>query len=130
MVDRVLDRLPSKPDPIRLAQYPIAPLVAGLTPRSYTWGVAFTLDQGSEGACVGHGFTAEAVARPVVVDFREHLTPAWASNTRMYQIQGRDAQTCAQAFAFDIYHQAQRVDEWRGEDYDGTSVAAGAKASV
>jgi len=87
------------------------------------------LDQGSEGACVGHGVTQEAVARPVVVDFREHLTPAWAVKTRQAQMAGQSAQQVAQVFAFEIYHQAQRVDEWPGENYEGTSVAAGAKCS-
>src|SRR5215207_9929899 len=129
--ERVLDRLPSKPDPRRLAQFPMAPLVEGLEPRSYTWGLAFTLDQQSEGACVFHGVTQEAVARPVVVDFRSHIVPAWAPKTRQLQFSPNpDAQRIAQQFAFEGYYQCRRIDEWPGENYEDTSAAAGAKVAV
>jgi hypothetical protein len=53
-------------------------------------------DQGSEGACVGFG-----VARML-----SHL------NRKRYD-------------ARDIYRRAQRIDEWPGEAYSGTSVRAG-----
>jgi hypothetical protein len=33
----------------------------------------------------------------------------------------------AQQFAFDVYRRAQHVDEWGGNDYEGTSVNAGMK---
>lgn len=75
------------------------------TPRmqSYTWRCEPRLDQGDEGACVGFGWEHEKAARPVIV--------ASAST------EGARA----------TYHEAQTVDEWPGEDYDGTSVLAGAK---
>lgn len=53
-------------------------------------------DQGAEGACVGFALS-------------------WAMsilNRRFYD-------------AFALYHEAQRVDEWPGEEYAGTSVRAG-----
>lgn len=53
-------------------------------------------DQGSEGACVGFGTTRALVLL----------------NRRMYD-------------AWSVYRTAQRIDEWPGEDYDGTSVRAG-----
>lgn len=61
-----------------------------------TPGWAQFYDQGSEGACVGFG-----VARMLT-----HL------NRKRYD-------------AFDIYHRAQKIDEWAGEAYSGTSVRAG-----
>lgn len=75
-----------------------------VSPRSYTWQVPEPLDQGSEGACVGFGFAHELAARPVPI----------AGITNDY--------------AFAIYHWARQHDEWPGENYDGTSVLAGAKA--
>lgn len=101
-MDRTFDRLP-QPDP---RNYPVRPLLLAaqtLTPRSYTWSLAPRLDQGQEGACVGFAFAHELAARPIVVE-------------------KVDAGTARQ-----IYRDAQKVDEWPGEDYEGTSVLAGAK---
>lgn len=88
--------------------YPIRTLLAAPYaspwPRSYTWRCGTVLDQGREGACVGFGWAHELAARPVVV-------PGVTANS-------------AQA----IYRHAQRIDVWEGEDYEGTSVLAGAKA--
>jgi hypothetical protein len=53
------------------------------------------MDQGNEGACVGFGSTRCMMLL----------------NRRQYD-------------AFWLYHEAQKVDEWEGENYDGTSVRA------
>ena len=53
-------------------------------------------DQGNEGACVGFGISRLASQL----------------NRRTYD-------------GFWLYHEAKKVDEWPGEDYDGTSVRAG-----
>lgn len=90
--------------------YPVEPLTAGKTPRSYTWSVGKVLDQGPDGACVGFAFTHELIARPkVYADL--------------------DAQ-----FAQSVYFDAQRIDTFRGGEYPGaspimagTSLLAGAK---
>lgn len=98
---RVFDRIPSF-DP-KSRNYPIRALLTPTTPRSYTWSCTQVLDQGSEGACVGFGWAGELQARPVVVP---------TSNMRGFQ----------------LYNEAKRLDEWEGENYEGTSVLAGAKA--
>jgi hypothetical protein len=98
---RVLDRRVSFDE--RSRGYDIRTLLTTDQPRSYTWSCAPAFDQRNEGACVGHGWAHEAAARPVVL-------PA------------------TQADAFALYREAQRLDIWEGEDYDGTSVLAGAKA--
>lgn len=63
------------------------------------------LDQGREGACVSYGHAAVTNAGPV--------RPA-------AMLQNGDAQR--------LYYRARQLDEWPGEDYDGTSNQAGAKA--
>jgi hypothetical protein len=87
----------------RSRNYPIRKVVSK-KPRSYTWSVGVWLDQGSEGACVGFSWAQELAARPVVC---RDLTDSFARNR--------------------IYLEAQKIDEWPGEDYEGTSVLAGAK---
>lgn len=104
---RVFDRRPRwdvRNDFFRAAA---APETVGQELRSFTWKPGETLDQGNEGACVGFGFEGELLARPLIV------RPA-------------DPEGDARS----IYHDARLVDEWVGEDYEGTSVLAGAKVLV
>lgn len=99
---RVFDRLPSF-DP-RSRKFSVRPLLEEPKPRSYTWGCATNLDQGPDGACVGFSWAHEAAAKPVPI--------------------GTDYAT-----AFALYKAAQGLDEWPGENYEGTSVIAGAKVA-
>lgn len=71
--------------------------------RSRHWRCDVYLDQGREGACVGFGWSDELAATPKIVNVDND-------------------------FALSIYHRAQQLDDWAGEDYSGTSVLAGAKA--
>lgn len=100
--DRVLDWRGSF-DP-RNKNYPVqAVLATAAAPVTTLWAVDQVLDQGSEGSCVGHAWAHELLAEPVAVQAIDHL------------------------YAVAIYLDAQRIDEWPGEDYSGTSVLAGAK---
>lgn len=102
---RTLDWV-SKHDP-RSRDYPIRELIGENVKRRYkAWGSPRErLDQGSEGACVGFGWTHELLASPARA------------------VLGYDAHE----FARNVYRGAQRIDQWPGEDYDGTSVLAGAQ---
>jgi len=71
--------------------------------RSYSWRCNAWNDQGTEGACVGFAWSHELAARPAEYPADEKL-------------------------AVQIYNRAKQLDPWEGEDYDGTSVLAGAKA--
>lgn len=111
--DRVLDWAP-RHDP-RSLSYPVAAVI-GERPRlrNKLWRVGEILDQGREGACVGFGWTAEALATPVAVDLNRLAV---------------DVPRSPNPYALDLYKRAQKIDEWGGEDYEGTSVNAGAKIS-
>jgi hypothetical protein len=106
-LDPRLDRIPSFDD--RSWNYPVRGLLAAETGsakpplRSFTWQTGPVLDQGREGACVGFGHSARIMALP---DRHKEVDNAWAR---------------------EVYKAAQRIDEWPGEDYEGTSVLAGAK---
>ncbi len=97
--DPRLDRLPEV-DP-RNANYPISAVVPEGV-RSKRWRLTQRLDQGREGACVGFAWTHEIAAEPL----RGKVDDAYARR---------------------VYREAQLVDEWPGEQYEGTSVLAGAK---
>jgi hypothetical protein len=79
-------------------------------PRSYSWDCPLVLDQGSQGSCVGFGFTHDLAAKPVAVG------------------------GVSDDLARQIYWASQRADDWPGGSYEnatpfyeGTSVLAGAK---
>lgn len=110
---RKFDRIPSRDT--RNADYPVSLLwtdkksCANITaaPAIVTkkWDDYAYLDQGSDGACVGFGTSGELAALP------------------------ESAPGIDYTFAMDLYHDAQHIDEWPGEDYEGTSVLAGAKVA-
>ena len=81
--------------------------------KNRLWQVGPILDQGQEGACVGFGWTAEALASPVRVDLNRIKTRAPKEPNK---------------FAQYVYAFAKTIDEYEGVDYEGTSVLAGAKS--
>jgi Papain family cysteine protease len=101
--DPRLDRLPEFDERSRL--FAIAEVVP-VELRSKGWPCYAHLDQGREGACVGFGWSHELAASPATV---RRLTDSYAR---------------------DVYKEAQRIDQWPGEDYSGTSVLAGAKVCL
>jgi hypothetical protein len=76
-------------------------------PEGHVWLNGDILDQGSEGACVGFSWTAWENAKPR--GFQEQQDNAYAQGW---------------------YKAAQARDPWPGDDYDGTTVAAGAKVAI
>ncbi len=110
-MERKLDWYP-KHDP-RSRGFALRSVVpTGIIRRNILWKPGTVLDQGEDGACVGFGWTHEALASPVRVDLK-----------RAKAVVPQDPD----AFARWVYTQARKIDEWVGEDYDGTSVLAGAK---
>lgn len=73
--------------------------------RTKTWTIPDVLDQGSEGACTGFGTAHMLSATPKAVkDVKE-------------------------ALARKLYREAQKLDEWPGEEYEGSSVTGAMKAA-
>lgn len=104
MLERKLDRVVKFDEKSR--KYPIRAIISHTTPRSYTWKCDTWLDQGTEGACTGFSVTHEAASKPIPV---KNLT---------------------NDIAFSIYHRARQLDEWDGEDYEGSSVLGAIKAAT
>jgi hypothetical protein len=120
--DPRLDRLPSQ-NAVRLALYPVSAVLdrAPPAPATRRWRRGPVLDQsprpGYDGSgCVGFSGTNLLRSSPVRnKNVARHIDANVAD--RMY----RDIR---EPYAIDTYHACQRVDEWTGEAYAGTSVDA------
>jgi hypothetical protein len=77
-----------------------------LLPTSMVWERGASLNQGREGACVGFGWANWHNCKP----------KGW-----MNQVDNE--------YAFNWYKRAQQLDPFFGEDYDGTTVRAGARVA-
>lgn len=106
---RAFDRVPNwdarnADHPLQLLAEP-AEAVVERPLKTKTWTIPDVLDQGAEGACTGFGtshmLSATPKARPGVDE----------------------------RFAHTLYKLAQTMDEWPGEDYDGSSVLGAMKAA-
>lgn len=95
----------------RSREYGISAVSRPAPRRDKQWKIGPILDQGREGACVGFGWTAEALATPTPVDLSRTPWGVPRDPTKL---------------ALEVYKQAQLIDEFPGEEY-GTSVLAGAK---
>lgn len=102
-LDPRLDRLPEFDEASR--RFGVRELLPQAPPRSYTWACKTWLDQGQEGACTGFSWGHLAAARP---------------RPRAMDNAGAEA----------IYHRARQLDQYPGEDYEGSSVLGAAKACV
>lgn len=109
-MERVLDRRVEFHEASRM--FGIAEVAPEPRYKSRAWKTPPPLDQGEEGACVGHGWAHEARTTPVAVDIGRMATRPVSD---------------LQSLAFWIYYRAREIDAWPGEDYSGTSVIAGAK---
>lgn len=86
--DRRLDRLPFFDEASRNFPIMAAPVVRRASaPRSYTWSLGVTLDQGPDGACVGFGWGQELLARPGLVT---GIDNRYAKERLYWEIQKRD----------------------------------------
>ena len=103
--DPRLDRVPSYDQRSRAYPYAAAPRPSAAK-RGSNQPARPTLDQGSEGACVGFSIATAMNASP-----RRHDPPLNADH------------------ALGIYKHAQQIDDWPGDSYSGTSVLAGLKVA-
>ncbi len=90
----------------RSREFPVTAILPTKKRRSYTWACNTWLDQGREGACAGFAVCHEAAARPCEV------------------------KNISNAVAHSLYKRAQKLDQWPGEAYEGTSVLAAVQAGV
>lgn len=104
IIQRKFDRICNHDE--RSKNFPILALIGEKAkPISKTWDCAIVLDQGKEGACTGFGTSHEGAAEPCIV-------PNITNDT-----------------AKQLYYRARQLDDFPGEDYEGSTVLAAVKAA-
>ncbi len=104
---RKFDRFKST-DP-RRGNYLLEAVLPPQEPQIKDWACRVVTDQGSEGACTGHGETVDLIASP--------RPDPYVDAPR------------ANVYAYGHYVRNRQVDYWPGEAYDGSSVDATKKTS-
>ncbi len=84
--------------------YPVSAVLEPVALASKKWALVQRVNQGSQPTCVGAALSQELNAEPVIID------------------------TTFPGTMMNIYNLAQKLDEWPGEAYAGTSLLAGLKA--
>ena len=93
----------------RSRNYPVSEIIENQgDKKEVLWEEGIVLDQGREGACVGFGWMGEVLSEPISPERQPEFN-------------------FANDLAKSYYKRAQKIDQWPGEDYEGTSVLAGAK---
>jgi hypothetical protein len=92
-------------------QYRVTAPPVDLSKQAVWWSGGVVLDQGQEGSCVGHGVVGEWLASPVRGRLGNYTTVG--------------AQIAGHQLAVAVYDAARKVDEFEGDDTEGTSVRAG-----
>ncbi|MEJ8566090.1 C1 family peptidase [Elongatibacter sediminis] len=95
-------KLTARTDAPDFRDYTYEPALVPLKPRMPPPSGLWIRDQGQTGACTGFGLAA-AIDRLIAHTRRRPTTAATAVSTRM------------------LYVMARRYDEWRGDDYEGSS---------
>jgi len=104
MIERIYNRIPSRN--IGQKDWLVRDDIRSTAkPRSRLWTCDVWLDQGVEGSCTGHAVAHELAAKPIQALVSSGLARA-------------------------IYREAQKIDPWPGENYEGTTVDAAMRVAA
>jgi hypothetical protein len=120
--DRRLDRIPDFDE--RSRNFRAVALVPTTELRSKTWGLSWLLDQGEQGACTNFGLAHNRLGSPKPIRLPIVQDTGAEPSATGFAIRPRDAEQ----LAFKLYGRSKQLDPFPGEEYEGTTMLAAAKA--